>query len=64
MLRLNMSFKLIFASSRELTLIAFKIGDFVFGFYVPCQRPLFRESGGTVNASDSHCIRCARFEGW
>ena len=56
MLRLNMSFKLIFASSSEPTLIAYLVGDFMFWFYVPCQRSLFREINATVIASDSHVI--------
>ena len=56
MLRLNVSFKLIFASCSEFTLLAFKIGVLMFGFYVPCQIVLFSESGSAIIASESHVI--------
>ena len=56
MLRLNMSFKLIFASCGELTHLTLHVGSFMLGFDMPCQISLCRKSGIAIIASESHFV--------
>ena len=56
MLRLNMSFKLIIASCGELTHLTLHVCSFMFGFDMPCQILLGRESGIAIIASESHFV--------